>query len=311
MHVSRPLTFSMLFVGILCVVILFLERVRSPAQNLITGANVYQWSRETSTPACANPLLEDTADGKTQQIISYFTDGATCGFVILVGSDSTYIIYDGYVGPKYGSIRQATFSKDDKPIYLAEFQNAGVQLFYAIVVNGVVQQTFSSHTDAEDAFNQLANSDFASTSYNPNAVHASPKYSLHGNVSIFSYVSPNGRRTVLLTHGGTPTLHVYDYLQEGSWKSQNYNTVDGIRFSPDSKHLAYVAQDEYGPSTTPMGTGSHVVVDNQVGTKEGKIVFLQFSKDSNKLWYLTCPVDSYLKRTADKNECHIVQRVLQ
>ena len=308
MKVSRLLSFSALFVGILCVCVLFLGAERNPAQNLITGTNKYQWSAEVSTPACEYPALKDTADGKTQQITSFFTNGVSCGFVILVGSDYQYVIYGGAAGPSYASIRQATFSTNGQPIYLGEHVGATEQLLYDIVVNGVVQQTLNSLTLADNAFNQLANPDYSSTSYNPQAIRTTSRSSHQVNSYSEDYSSPDGKRMVQLVDGGAATVHVYQYLKEGSWKSQNYGTINGIWFSPDSKHLAYAVQDE---ARTLVDTGFHVVVDNQSGTNNGRVVFLQFSKDSSKLWFLECPVDTYPNQVTNNAKCFIVQRVLQ
>lgn len=92
--------------------------------------------------------------------------------------------------------------------------------------------------------------------------------------------APNGLHVATVRHGSPVSEQCCTTVAVDGRVHKTYGPVSFLRFSPDSRYLAYVARDESGSSGA-----FHVVINGNEGPSWDEIYYLEFAQKGNELRY--------------------------
>ncbi|MBI5118773.1 PD40 domain-containing protein [Candidatus Poribacteria bacterium] len=180
-----------------------------------------------------------------------------------------------------GSINSITFSPDSKRVAYATHE--GSDSF--VVLDDVEQKRYKGYTVAPVAGSAVA---IRVSPIGKENRAAEPED--RGVVADSLTFSPNGKRFAYVISQGGRNVLVLDGVES---KSHNYHWYSSVLsrpvFSPDSKHVAYLAQDQ-------QTNEYYVVLDGQAGKRYESIRYgsLMFSPDSKHPAYIVEDDDSFV-----------------
>ncbi len=225
--------------------------------------------------------------------------GGRTAYVAATGNAGRFLVVDGVEGKAYDNISDVAFSGDGLHIaYVAMRKNASGWGDYSVVKDGVEGKWYT----AMAVFGVALNQDGSSLAYAVQQIPAGQnqhecfavmngvEQPVHYEVSDITF-SPDGKHLAYVSLDMKDVGYLrseYRVVLDGAdgdlyfgagWR---VNNSGGLKFSPDGRHLAYVA--------VPANNIRTVIQDGNPGKQYPSVTDLAFSPDSQHVAYLAGPL---------------------